>query len=588
MNRLLSLVSVASLTASLAFAQNVVVPAIATTTDPSTSQNYLREIVEHYQSVYDTSSFTGQGLFSPIQINTVSYRPSVGNLGFATVYPSVDVYLSYAATDYATMSTTYASNRTVAFPTTSSYSGSVTMTTVSGAGPVNQDYVTINLTNPFIFDPSLGQDLMIEIFINSPCVPPMLLTPVVQIPTQVSTNNVAAHKTQTVRTLGNVTALAGTASVFSPVPRLFYSIPPGVAKHDPYGTGCYTIAQSFYEEFPSVSNDLSGKTLVASMNANGGYDAFTFGAASLTMPTGTGLAMVDDVVSAAIPLPFSFEYAGGSTSQIFVDSNGSILLNVTAPTTIGGGAGALLSSPAHRIAASMQDLLPDGATNINNVFAEADPANPTSVFLITWVNVPCYNTTPAPVPATSTFQIALIDNGTNDTWEVRYQTLTNDSDSNAGVAVTGFSLGGTALNGGNVDLTASSISTKTDLGPLTLTGTPRPVMGTPVTYQVSNIRPGGFSMMVVGFGQDLAGSPLSGFPFFLPAPGCNGYVVPVGLGSFGPLLFGSPSDGFSFTWPTGYPGVQVFVQAFELGATVPENAANILSSNGLQVLLGTL
>ena len=37
--------------------------------------------------------------------------------------------------------------------------------------------------------------------------------------------------------------------------------------------------------------------LVASMNANGGYDAFTFAAASLTMPTGVRLAMVDDGVS---------------------------------------------------------------------------------------------------------------------------------------------------------------------------------------------------------------------------------------------------------------------------------------------------
>jgi len=225
-------------------------------------------------------------------------------------------------------------------------------------------------------------------------------------------------------------------------------------------------------------------------------------------------------------------------------------------------------------------------TNINNVFAEADPLNPTSVFLITWVNVPCFNTTPAPVPATSTFQIALIDNGSNDTWEVRYQTLTNDSDSNAGVAVTGFSLGGNALNGGSIDLTNSAISTKTDLGPLTLTGSPRPVMGTPVNYQVSNVRAGGFTLMQCGFLQDLAGTSLT--TYGLNAAGCNAHLVPVGLSSFGPLLFSAPNDSFSFTWPTGYPGVQLFVQAFELQSVNPENPAGILSSNGLQVLLGTL
>lgn len=581
MNRLLSFVSVASLAATVALSQNIVVPALAANADLGTSQNYLREIVERYQSIYDTTQFTTQGIFSPIEINTISYRPSVGQLGFATTYPSVEVYISNAATDYAAMSATYATNRSVAFPTTPNYAGPVNMVTVSGAGPVNQDYVTINLTTPFIYDPSLGQDLLIEIAILVAPTPT-----VTTIPTQVSSFNVATHRCQTVRTLGNTTALAGTLSAFSPAPRLGYTIPAGVAKHDPYGTGCYAIPRSFYEVFPSQANDLSGQTVMVSQNGNGGATAFTIPAVSMTMPTGTGLALGDDVVSPAITLPFTFNYPGGSTNQIFVDSNGSILLNVTGGSSIGGNAAALLSSTSHRICASMQDLLPDGVTNVANVFAEADPLNPTSVFLITWVNVPCYNTTPAPVPATSTFQIALIDSGTNDTFELRYQTLVNDSDSNAGVAITGFSLGSNAIDGGSSDLTAGLINTQADLGPLTLTGSPRPVMGTPVSYQVSNIRAGGFTLMQCGFGQDLAGTPLSAYG--LNATGCSAFLAPVGLSSFGPLLFNAPTDSFNFTWPTGYPGVQLFVQAFELQSVNPENPAGILVSNGLQVLLGTL
>lgn len=586
MSRLLSLVGAVSLTTAFALAQSVSAPIGSATADVGgTSQNYWRELQSRWQSVYDTSVFTGQGLFSPIEINTISFRPTAGQLGIAETYPTVEVYIGYAAVDHATPSTTFALNRGPGFPVVPNFAGAVNQIPVSGATPVNQDDITINLTNPFIFDPSLGQDLLVEIYIGAVPTPPILIA---AVPVRTCAFDVAAHKMRSVRFIGATagTATGGTLTAFTPATKFDYTIPTGVAKHDPYGTGCYTIARSFYEQFPSVSNDLSGKTLVASMNANGGYDAFTFAAASLTMPTGVGLAMVDDVVSAAIPLPFTFDYAGGSTSQIFVDSNGSILLNATSASSIGGSANALLSNLSHRIAASMQDLLPDGATNINNVFAEADPLNPTSVFLITWVNVPCYNTTPAPVPATSTFQIALIDNGSNDTWEVRYQTLTNDSDSNAGVAVTGFSLGGNALNGGSIDLTNSAISTKTDLGPLTLTGSPRPVMGTPVNYQVSNVRAGGFTLMQCGFLQDLAGTSLT--TYGLNAAGCNAHLVPVGLSSFGPLLFSAPNDSFSFTWPTGYPGVQLFVQAFELQSVNPENPAGILSSNGLQVLLGTL
>lgn len=161
-----------------------------------------------------------------------------------------------------------------------------------------------------------------------------------------------------------------------------------------------------------------------------------------------GLALTDDLVSGAQALPFTFNYPGGRTSTVYVDSNGNLDLALTTVSQIGGAASALIAGPVPRLSPSMQDLLPDGAVNINNVCV--DTTSTPGKALFTWLNVPCFG---AVTP--STFQIALIDNGTNDSVEFRFVTLANDSTSNSGIAITGFSLGGTAIDPGSSDLTAA-------------------------------------------------------------------------------------------------------------------------------------
>ena len=584
MNKLLTL-SALVLAASTAVAQTPIVvaaPSIFANAEGGTSVNIWRTVASRNQSVYDSTNFTtnGQNLQSPIEINQLEWRMGGGLVGAAVAYPSVDIYLGTSANDFATLSTTFATNRNPDH--TLVYSGPINLAAGAGTTP-NSWAVNVPLTTSFIYDPSTGQDLLVEFVINAAPVP--------------ATTNIfstgfttATHLANSVRAAG-VATTGGAFSAFAPVVRFSGIEPVGTAKHDVYGQGCYTQARSFYESFPGTyplsSNDLSGNTLLMQRNPGQGYTVLTIPGATLTLPTGTGLALPDDNFSAPIALPFTFDYPGGSTSSIIAHSNGSVILSGTPAAFFneGNDPNTLLRAVVAALAPSLQDLLPDGATNINNVYAEPDPANPTSVFLITWLNVPCYAAVLS--TATSTFQVALIDNGTDDTVEFRYQTLVNDSDSYAGAALTGFSTGGTSLNPGNRDLTAGLFSTYlNDLGALSLVGTPRPIMGTPVTYQVNNIRAGGFTLMQAGFGQDLAGTPLT--LYGLNTPGCNAHLAPFGLSSFGPLLFASPTDSFSFTWPTGYPGVQLFVQAFELQSVNPENPAGILSSNGLQVLLGTL
>lgn len=294
-------------------------------------------------------------------------------------YPSVEIYLQQSANGHAAISTTFASNRTVAHPTTPNYAGAVNVNTASGTTP-NDWVIKLPLTNSFTYYPDQS-DLLLEIVI--------LAAPVPATASSMSCGfNVAAHACNSVRSVGSMTALTGTLSAFAPVVRLGYTDVPGGARHVTYGAGCTTHSRSFYEAFAISTADLGGSTVAMTQNLTGGYDVSTTAGAAVVAPTSVGLALADDAVSGAIALPFTFDYPGGSTGSVFIDSNGSVLLNGTAASNIGGSASVLLTSPVHRLCPSMQDLLPDGVTNLDNVFAEADPSNPTTVFLITWRNVP--------------------------------------------------------------------------------------------------------------------------------------------------------------------------------------------------------
>lgn len=576
----ISLFAALATTTTAALAQQATLPFVLNTTSCCTSGNVWRAGVNRVQCIYDSTSINPYGLYGPILIDRLEYRLGDGLTGAAVTYPNVEVYLQYSATDFAAPSTTFANNRSVAFPTTPNFAGPVNVALSAGTAP-NDYAINIPLTTPFLFDPSLGQDLLIELV--------MLTAPTPLTGSTMSTaNTLATHRCNSVRST-STTATTGATSAFCPIVRLSYTIPPGTAEHEPYGTGCYSVARSFYELFPGAhpasTNDLSNTTMMAVQNGNGGYDVTTVPGATLVPPTTTGLALTDDVMSAAITLPFTFDFPGGSTTQIRIDSNGSIAL-ATTPTpasTIGGNVAALLNANTPRIAASMQDLLPDGATNIDNVYAEVDPSNP-NVFLITWLNVPCFWTTTPATPLTSTFQVALIDNGTNDFFEVRYQTLVNDSTSNTGIAITGFSLGAGAIDGGSRDLTAGLVSTSADLGPLTLSAPARPVLGNQVTYTLSNVRPNlGVSLVRISFLEIPGGLDLTSVG--VAAPGCSAWIGPLNTVPFGPLLFGSPTASFSWTWPLGpWSGTTVRVQGFELSPA--ENAAGVIASNGMHVLLG--
>jgi hypothetical protein len=568
MHNISHLLSVVALTTSITVAQTIVVPAAGANVEVGSTVNVWRAGTCRTQAFYDTTNFTSQITAQPIVISAVDFRLKNTDLTNIVTYPSVQIYLQYSAVDYLTPSTTFAANRSVAFPTTPNFAGPVTTLAVAGTAP-NDYFIQIPLTTPFVYDPSTGQDLLMEIVI--------LTAPSPLLGNSCSSGSVVAtHLSNSIRAVGSTTVLTGTQSAFPPLARFTYTAVPGSGFNTTLGQGCGRQARSFYEVFPASSNDLSGQTVTMLQNANGGYDVATTAGSALTPPTTTGLALGDDVVSPAIVLPFTFDYPGGSTNTIYVDSNGSILLGATGTSTNTATAAALLNGTVPRICPAMTDLLPDDATNVDNVFAEVDPNNP-GAFLITWWGVPCFG---AATP--STFQLALVDNGTADIVQMRYLSLVNDSTSNAGRCLTGFSLGNGASDVGPSDLTAASISTVFDAPPLSLTALTRPVINTPWDLSLGNIPATGL------IGVDVYGIADPGLDdlFFVGLPGCG---LRSTLDIQNPwLVTGSThAHGLSLPNEPSWTGL-VFYTTSAVFTDPPLNSFGAITANGIAGTLGTL
>lgn len=557
----------------LAAQEQLIAPALFDNVEAGSTANIWRAGINRYQCVYDSSHFTGQGVPQPIDIHTIEWRLDGGLTGTPTMYPNVEIYVDRSANDYASLSTTFAANRTQALPRTPEYAGPVQVLGASGSEP-NDFVITIPLQNVFRYVPELGEDLLVEIVILAPPVP-------LTSNTFSSAFNVPVHECAAVRSVGSTTLATGSATAFCPVIRVGYNDAIGAARHVPYGEGCYDRAASFYEEFAFQANDLSGTTITAIPNPSGGYDVFPAPLSTFDVPVSPGLALGDDVVTAAIPLPFTFDYPGGATTSIFIDSNGRILLNASDVSQVTATPAALLATPANVLCPSWQDLHPDGATNVDNVHAEANLAG--TEFYITWNNVSCFPNTQG---GDNVFQVALIDQGTLDRVEFRYQTLVNDSTTNAGIMMAGWSPGGGAVDPGNTDLTAGAFSTTADVRALALSGSPRPVLGTNCIYTLENIRANAsVSLIRISF-YSTAPTPLSSYG--LNTPGCFGHIHLATSVGFGNLLLLNPSASIDFTWPANvvFTGAEVYAQGLEIAPA--ENPDGVITSNALKIKLGTL
>lgn len=346
-----------------------------------------------------------------------------------------------------------------------------------------------------------------------------------------------------------------------------------VAAATSYGAGCYTRFASFAQTFAANTLDLGGTATVANVISlqplvgNSGYTVQA-GANAWFPPVAANLALGDDALSAALTLPFAFPFPGGATTQVRMCSNGFVWLNGTSTAAEYQPTAALLVGAASRLAPLWMDLNPAAGGTCH---FDVAPGN--AAVYLTWNGVPHYGST-----AGNTVQVALFPSGAV---EFRYRALGSQTNT----CVVGWGRSGSQVPP-NRDLSATNLpfQVSSDQAGLTFTGVNRPLLGATQQCTLTNVPNPAASIGLVLLattsipaGQDLA---------LIGAPGCALYNPATVVQTLLPLSAATP---WSFAIPNtaALGGTRVYVQA---GALIPPgtNAFGLLTSNGVDLLLGTL
>jgi hypothetical protein len=330
----------------------------------------------------------------------------------------------------------------------------------------------------------------------------------------------------------------------------------------PYGTGCYDRFASFYETFAANAFDLSNTSL--QMLPSGSGYVVVPGTNQWFTPVAAPLALTDDSVSTAQPLGFTLNYPGGSTTDVYVSSNGFVWAqSSTANGCCAGDPITFLNSGA-RWAGLWNDLNPGvgGAVTF-----DTDPAN--GAAYVTFTNVPEYSQT----ANLNTFQFAFYASGVV---ELRWQSCTIT----AHTALAGWSPGAAQRNPGSTDLSAiTALVTEPDAVPLALGSSARPIIGTSINLDSSNIPANSpLGAQIFGLAEITNGIDLG----TLGMGGCRQYLSLDSSVIFLPAG-GAASVPFTIPNSTSLSGVIMLTQsaAFSPGA----NALGIVTSNGVRLTI---
>jgi hypothetical protein len=376
--------------------------------------------------------------------------------------------------------------------------------------------------------------------------------------------------------------LAGQTLQFVPTGPTGYAwVPTACASaHANYGQGCYTVASSVYELFPTNAIDLANSSMTLLFTGNG-YTAIP-GLTQYVAPSGAATSLVlGDDAQTTVTLPSPFVYAGGATTTMSVCSNGYISVDAT------GNGTAFTPVSATMVAAPFagfwiwHDLNPSLAGSGQVKFEVVG-----STAYITWDGVYSYNTSN---PETFQFQLDLT------TGSVTFAFGTLGGFGNGWLV--GYSGGGpSAGDPGSIDLSAALPATipvpGNDLLPLALSAAPLPLAGSTVTYTTTNIPqfvPASglyVAITILSIGQVAAPGLDLGF---LGAPGCPALVQSLDLTLA--TIGATPTLTSTFTYPASVPtGLQIFAQAAALFApnSLPngQNAFGLSTSNGVASTVG--
>jgi hypothetical protein len=472
----------------------------------------------------------------------------------------VRIDLASCPLDFAAVDTTFANN--LHSDVTTVLNGPVTVNggTTLGAGVVVPWHLDIPLTTPFLYDPTAGLDLTMDVHLDG--VGWTGTARGVDVVSGTTAPNVA-RGSRIYNSSGLASATGTITFNYSLICEFTYVPAAGFAYATPYGSGCVDRASAtFYELFPNGTFDLSNTSLQMIPTGNG-YLAIP-GSNQWWTPVGGNLGLADDSVSAALPLGFTLNYPGGSTTDVYASSNGFVWAQ---PSSINGccvGDPGALRSEGARWAALWNDLNPAAG---GTVIFDQDPQN--GVAYLTFSGVPEFGQ----AANLNTFQYAFYSNGIV---EMRWQSCAVT----ARQVLVGWSPGGGTRDPGSIDISATqTILTEPDQAPLALAVGSRPTLGTTVALNSTAV-PAATTLGATLFGlvELDPGLPLGG----LGMPGCFQHLnvdstsIWLPVGATGSTSFPLPNN-------PGLAGVTIRTQS---AALVPGiNPVGAITSNAVRLVL---
>lgn len=122
-----------------------------------------------HQQVYDSSNFTSQNINYPVFISGMRIRPYPGATTATWAggsWPSVQIDMATCPNDFLTVSTTFASNLGLDLTTVANGPVTVTGGACLGATTVVPWHIDIPFTTNFLYDPSSGNDLTVDVHLD--------------------------------------------------------------------------------------------------------------------------------------------------------------------------------------------------------------------------------------------------------------------------------------------------------------------------------------------------------------------------------------------------------------------------------------
>jgi hypothetical protein len=361
------------------------------------------------------------------------------------------------------------------------------------------------------------------------------------------------------------TAICCTPRVFNG--SIYYSVSgAGNASKTPYGSGCYDLARSFYEDFATAAAmDLGNSSLSMIYNGSSGYSVQP-GVTAFVAPSGSAITIANgDDAEQTVTLASPFPYPGGPASALTVCSNGFVSAASGNGTNYTPSAATFLGFP-QACWATWHDFNPltGGAIKFEEVG---------NVTYLTWLAVADWSG-----GGFSTFQYQF-DRATGNV-HVVWQAMSTLG--GTGYLV-GFKLAGAVVDPGSRDISATLAATfpaGLDVRALALDASARPITGTAINLVTTNVPAGSaVGVNIMSFTRYVSGLDLGG----IGMPGCRQFV---GLDATVVFL---PSGG-SGSRPLPIPnnpalsGLRVSSQSAVFATGV--NPLGVLASNGLDLLIG--